>query len=172
MKKFTLINKNRNRINENEGQSQSGMTQSSPELTKKEQPDTNITSTESSIVKFFSKLFESREMAHIYHLQVKGEDGSYAKHVALGSFYEDVIDMIDELIEVYMGQYDVIEGYDIIDTAPTKSVDPIEYFNGIASFIKSEKVKCISQDDTHILNLVDEIQALIYRLLYKLKYNK
>jgi hypothetical protein len=71
-----------------------------------------------------------------------------------------------------MGQYDVIEGYDIIDTTPTKSVDPIEYFNGIASYIKSEKSKCISEEDTHLLSLVDEIHVLIYKLLYKLKYNK
>ena len=26
---------------------------------------------------FFSKLFESKEMSHIYHLQTKGEEGSY-----------------------------------------------------------------------------------------------
>jgi len=34
--------------------------------------------------KLFSKLFESREMAHIYHLQVNGDMGSHAKHIALG----------------------------------------------------------------------------------------
>ncbi len=39
---------------------------------------------------FFSKLFESREMAHVYHLQVSGDEGSYAAHVALNSYYDDV----------------------------------------------------------------------------------
>jgi hypothetical protein len=39
--------------------------------------------TEGSVV-VFSKLFESREMAHVYHLQVRGDEGSHAAHLALG----------------------------------------------------------------------------------------
>jgi hypothetical protein len=35
--------------------------------------------TEGSVV-VFSKLFESREMAHVYHLQVRGDEGSHAAH--------------------------------------------------------------------------------------------
>ena len=50
--------------------------------------------------KFFSKLFESREMAHIYHLQVNGEMGSHAKHTALGDYYEGVLGFVDDLIEI------------------------------------------------------------------------
>lgn len=166
MKKFTTLKKPSSFISNRKIKS------FNEEIESEIQAQTTQEASKSDIVKFFSKLFESREMAHIYHLQVKGEEGSFAKHKALGEYYEEVIDLIDELIEVYMGQYDVVEGYDTIDTTPTKSVDPIEYFNGIASYIKSEKSKCISNDDTHMLNLVDEIQALIYRLLYKLKYNK
>ena len=49
--------------------------------------------------KLFSKLFESREMAHIYHLQVSGEPGSHAKHTALGEYYEGVLGLIDDVIE-------------------------------------------------------------------------
>ena len=59
--------------------------------------------------KFFSKLFESREMAHIYHLQVNGEMGSHAKHTALGDYYEGVLSFIDDIIEIWQGQYGIIE---------------------------------------------------------------
>jgi hypothetical protein len=165
MKKFTILKRestNRKMIREDVDNSTTP-TQQTPE---------DVGMQKSGIVQFFSKLFESREMAHIYHLQVKGEEGSFAKHKALGEYYEGVVGLIDDIIEIYMGQYDVIEGYDSIDTTPTRSVDPIEYFNGIASYIKSEKLKCISSEDTHLLNIVDEIQSLIYKLLYKLKYNK
>ena len=41
--------------------------------------------------KLFSKLFESREMAHIYHLQVNGDMGSHAKHTALGEYYDGIL---------------------------------------------------------------------------------
>lgn len=121
---------------------------------------------------FFSKLFESREMAHIYHLQTKGEEGSYAKHMALGSYYEDVLDLIDEIIEVHQGQYGIIENYQIIDTSSTKTTDVIVYFESLSDYIKENKFKAIKEEDTHLHSLLDDIICLIYKTLYKLKYNK
>jgi hypothetical protein len=131
----------------------------------------NEDTTSSNPAKFFSKLFESREMAHIYHLQVNGEMGSHAKHTALGDYYEGVLGFIDELIEVYQGQYELIEGYETIDTSSTTSKETIEYFNELAAFIKEER-KCFNAEDTHLHNIVDEVVALLYKTLYKLKYNK
>ena len=141
---------------------------------QKEKPeDTEVERKEgnSSPAKFFSKLFESREMAHIYHLQVNGEMGSHAKHTALGDFYEGVLGFIDEMIEVYQGQYDLIENYDVIDTSATNTKDTIEYFKELADFIKVER-KCFNQEDTHLQNIVDEVVALVYKTLYKLRFNK
>jgi len=124
------------------------------------------------VVKFLSKIFESREMAHVYHLTVKGEEGSHAKHTALGEFYEEIIEMLDELIEVYQGEYGVIEGYDSIDTSATKSTDAVKYFEDLAAFIKADKQKCFKAEETHYFTIIDDIMVLIYRTLYKLKYNK
>jgi hypothetical protein len=121
--------------------------------------------------KLFSKLFESREMAHIYHLQVNGEPGSHAKHTALGDYYDGVLGFIDDLIETFQGQYGIVEEYNVIDTKETGSKDTIEYFNEVARFIKEER-KCINVEDTHLHNIIDEVVALIYKTLYKLKYNK
>lgn len=121
--------------------------------------------------KLFSKLFESREMAHIYHLQVNGDPGSHAKHTALGDYYDGVLGHIDDLIETFQGQYGVVEEYDVIDTKETNSKDTIEYFNELARFIKEER-KCINEEDTHLHNIIDEVVALVYRTLYKLKYTK
>jgi hypothetical protein len=174
MKKFTILKK----INEGQLDSMSsdqqvvissgtqsvGSTQSSS--------GSNESSDLSDPVKFFSKLFESKEMAHMYHLQVKGDDGSHAAHLALGQYYEEVPKLIDELIEVYMGQYDVVEGYDIIDTNVSKNLNPLEYFMGIGEFVKSERYSAISESDTHLHSIIDVIVSLIYRLTYKLKYNK
>jgi len=121
--------------------------------------------------KFFSKLFESREMAHIYHLQVNGDMGSHAKHIALGEYYDGVLSLIDDVIETYQGQYGIIEEYDVIDTKDTKSKDTIEYFNELARFVKEER-KCINIEDTHLHSVIDDIVVLIYKTLYKLKYTK
>jgi hypothetical protein len=139
---------------------------------KEEETEERVESSEGgNVVKFFSKLFESREMAHVYHLTVKGEEGSHAAHTALGDFYDGILGFIDDMIEIYQGQYGIIEGYDVIDTSDTRSKDKVEYFEELANFVKSEK-KCFNPEDSHILNIVDEAVALIYKTLYKLKYNK
>lgn len=121
--------------------------------------------------KLFSKLFESREMAHIYHLQVSGEPGSHAKHTALGEYYDSVLDLVDSIIETFQGQYGIVEEYDVIDTSISREKDTIEYFNELSRFLKEER-KCINVEDTHLHNIIDEIVALVYRTLYKLKYTK
>ena len=123
------------------------------------------------VVKFLSKIFETREMSHKYHLQVRGDQGSYAAHMALGSYYEGIQDLVDTLVEVYQGQYEIVEGYDIIDTSVTQSKERIAYFQESVEFIRETRV-CISQEDTHLNNIIDEIVALLYRTLYKLKYNR
>jgi hypothetical protein len=151
----------------------SGNKEQQPEPKKEEDnKEGQVESSEGGdVVKFFSKLFESREMAHIYHLTVKGEMGSHATHTALGEYYEGILGFIDEMIEVYQGQYGIIEGYETIDTSETQTKDKIEYFEELANFLKTEK-KCIKPEDSHLLNIVDEAVALIYKTLYKLKYNK
>ena len=123
------------------------------------------------VVKFLSKIFETREMSHKYHLQVKGDMGSYAAHVALGAYYEGIQDLVDSLVEVYQGQYSIVDGYDIIDTNITKTKEKISYFQEAVAFVRENR-NCIPQEDSHLHNIIDEIVALLYRTLYKLKYNR
>lgn len=164
MKKFSTFKFNHKRINEQEE-----IDIVRPEL--EEQP-VEETQNLSEASKFFSKLFESREMAHVYHLSVKGDMGSYAAHVALGAYYEGILEFIDELIETYQGQYELVESFDMINTIDTKSKPPIEYFEELVMFIKSTRNTSLSAEDTHLQNVIDEVVGLIYRTLYKLKYNK
>lgn len=143
------------------------------EVTKVEQPEPQPETQEGpgSPVVLFSKLFESREMAHIYHLQVNGEQGSHAAHTALNEYYEGVLDFIDDLIETYQGQYGIVDGYETIDTNETRTKEKVEYFEGLVEFVKHGR-KAISVEDTHLQNIIDEVVALIYRTLYKLKFTK
>jgi hypothetical protein len=158
------------------GQQNNEESEEEKEETKEVDVEKNV---EGGSVKFFSKLFESREMAHVYHLQVKGDMGSHAKHVALQEYYEGddegeggVLESLDGLIEMYQGQFGIIEGYETIDTSSTMSKDPIEYFTELAEYIKTERHNCFDKEDTHYFNLIDDVLVLIYQLLYKLKYTK
>jgi DNA-binding ferritin-like protein len=172
MKKFSEFNIKR--INEQEVTlSQTTNAEETPQqpVEKNEQPQTGEV-TKSEPAKFFSKLLESREMAQVYHWTVKGDEGSHSAHVALNEYYDAVIEHIDDLIETYQGQYELVQEYDVIDTKETKSKDKIEYFKEVAQFIKDTRYKAILEEDTHLQNIIDEVVATIYRLLYKLRFNK
>lgn len=123
------------------------------------------------VSKFISKLLESREMAQVYHWTVKGDMGSHAAHLALEAYYDGVIGFIDDIVEIYQGQYGLIEGYDVIDTTDAKSKDKLDYFKETVEQVKSAR-KCIKAEDTHIHNIIDELIALQYKTIYKLTYNK
>jgi DNA-binding ferritin-like protein len=136
-----------------------------------EEEKSEETSGSNDVSKFLSKLLESREMSQVYHWTVKGDMGSHAAHLALQTYYEEVIEFIDDIVEIYQGQYGLIEGYDVIDTTDSKSKDRLDYFKETVEFVKSAR-KCIKAEDTHIHNIVDELIALQYKTIYKLTYNK
>jgi len=164
MKKFSTFKFKHLRLFEQDDQIMQVPNQ--PEVTQVEEQNVSGAS------KFFSKLFESREMAHVYHLSVKGDMGSYAAHVALGAYYDGILGFIDDLIEIYQGQYGLVENFDIINTSDTKTKEAIVYFEELVQFVKTERHTCLSDEDTHLQNIVDEVIALIYKTLYKLKFNK
>lgn len=178
MKKFTDFKKEYKRVfeqeislekPENTQQNQETIQQQNNQTTSNQQEAVGESGSE--IIKLFSKFFETREMAHIYHLQVKGEEGSHAKHKALQKYYEGVIDIIDDIIEVYQGQYGVIDGYEIIDTKETTKKDVISYFEESVEFVKNAR-KSVKDEDTHTHSLIDDLVCLLYKTLYKLKFTK
>jgi len=139
-----------------------------------EEEKSEVSSEESGsndVSRFLSKLLESREMAQVYHWTVKGDMGSHAAHLALEAYYTEVIENIDEIVEVYQGQYGLIEGYDQIATDDTRSKEKLDYFKEVVEFVRSERT-CIKAEDTHLHNIIDEVVALLYRTIYKLTYNK
>jgi Sec7-like guanine-nucleotide exchange factor len=150
----------------------SGKKETNQEENKEKSEEREVEVSEGGDVsKFISKLLESREMAQVYHWTVKGDMGSHAAHLALEAYYSGVIEFIDDIVEIYQGQYGLIEGYDIIDTTDSKSKDRLDYFKETVEFVKSAR-KCIKAEDTHIHNIIDELIALQYKTIYKLTYNK
>jgi DNA-binding ferritin-like protein len=176
MKKFSDFKRPLKKINEDQdmmtGMPKANLPEGSEENSGEKAEDKKEESKETgSVSKFISKLLESREMAQVYHWTVKGDMGSHAAHLALEAYYSGVIEFIDDIVEIYQGQYGLIEGYDIIDTTDSKSKDRLDYFKETVEFVKSGRT-CIKAEDTHIHNIVDELIALQYKTIYKLTYNK
>lgn len=116
----------------------------------------------SDIGHVFSKLFHMRDVSHYAHLRTK----SYAQHKALNSFYDDLLDLTDTFIETYQGQYGLqkfeIQGHDASD------IDIIKYLEDSSKFIM-EAHSAVDKKDTHLHNILDEINGLLFQTLYKLK---
>jgi DNA-binding ferritin-like protein len=111
-------------------------------------------------------LMQSRNQAHIYHLQVQGM-GSYAAHKALNNYYEEIVDLVDSIAESYQGRYGIITGYKMADTIREDN-NARMYFDGLGKFV--ETVRKQLPQDSYLQNQVDEVVALIEGTKYKLKF--
>lgn len=116
-------------------------------------------------VAIVTTLFEARQTTHALHLLSK----SYAEHVALDGFYNGLLDLIDEFIEVFQGQYGLVTQPSSL-RVDTKA-DPVEHVTKMVDAVKKAR-KDMGEDDTHLQNIMDEIIALSYRTIYKLKFLK
>lgn len=108
-------------------------------------------------------LFHARQQAHFWHLDTK----SYAEHKALDSFYTELLDLIDSLLETYLGKGKKVDFGKIRMTFnPYKREAMIEYFKKLARYVARAKKSMNGPNDGDIANIMDEILALINKTLY------
>lgn len=106
---------------------------------------------------FFGYLFMCRDTAHLAHLKTT----SYAQHVALGDYYDGLLDLIDSLVECYQG----LNGIQNIIVPTAKHEDPISHIK--ASYKYIDQNRSIFKE-SFLQNIIDEIQQLNAQTLYKL----
>ena len=79
--------------------------------------------------------------------------------------------MISGIVESYQGKYDIVTGYTNIALQEfQKCEDVILYFTTLVNYL--EKSRTLIAQDSYIQNQIDELVALIYSLLYKLRFLK
>lgn len=111
-----------------------------------------------------SKLFHSRDVAHLFHLKTK----KYNKHKALQEYYENVIDLIDDFCEQYQENKRVLDIK--IDMVDINDINLVGYFEDLLNYLKLQKEEIFNSN--HFSNLqaiIDDILGLIAKLLYLLK---
>ena len=116
---------------------------------------------------FVSTLMASRTQAHIFHLQTP----SFAAHMALQGYYDEIVGITDGLVESYQGKYGIITGYGNIALQEYQSCEAIiMFFETLCMYVeKSREMIC---QDSYIQNQIDEIVALIKSTIYKLRFLK
>jgi DNA-binding ferritin-like protein len=115
---------------------------------------------------FLGTLMQSRNQAHIYHLQVQGM-GSHAAHLALQAYYEGIVPLIDVIAEGIQGRYGIITNYKMADTIREDNNARL-YFDGLSKFV--ETIRKQLPQDSYIQNEVDTVVKLIETTKYKLKF--
>lgn len=120
----------------------------------------------SSMVELISKLLNSRNQVHIFHLQVK----DYAQHMALNGYYDGIGDLVDGVVESYQGKYDIITGYSSEEYKDFDSNETvIGYLKGLANDVESVHKQT---KESFIQNQLDTISELLYSTIYKLRFLK
>lgn len=113
---------------------------------------------------FIGALFLARDVTHSTHLNTR----SFAKHKALQEFYEGVIPLADDFAEAYQGRKGLIGA--IALQAAKKTANVTEFLQDQLDEIEKCRYEIISDDDTALQNIIDEVVALYLSVLYKLKF--
>lgn len=116
------------------------------------------------IEELVSRVFYARNVAHFEHWQANGV-GAYARHKALGEFYEDVIDVLDSLVEAYQGAFELIGS---VPKTPTKATDILLILMEDADWIEKNH-EAICKGNRAIANLVDGVTDKYLSTIYKLR---
>lgn len=113
------------------------------------------------IEELISRVFYARNVAHWNHWRTK----SYSEHKALGKFYDDVIDTVDALVEVYQGVHGLVGAIPAPKNAPT---DVKQLLKADAEWIE-EHHEDICQGNRAIANQIDGVTAVYLSTIYKLE---
>lgn len=115
------------------------------------------------IEELIHRTFCSRNATHLAHWRTK----SFAQHQALGSFYDDIVDLIDKLVEAHMGAAGKVIGeFEIPALKPVNDI--LKHLSKEVAWI-DENRSDIASSIPALENIVDEITSLYLSTIYKLK---
>lgn len=115
------------------------------------------------INEIIAQLFNARNAAHSIHLRTR----SFAQHIALGDFYEKLVDLTDALAETFAGRYGIVN-VDVNTPSVFPNTDAVMFIRSVDKWA-TEVTKQFNPADTLILNQWDEILSLINTTKYKLE---
>ena len=110
---------------------------------------------------FAATLLHSATNTHFFHWSTD----SFSKHMALGTYYDEIVDLVDDLVEAYMGCYDKITSFPSTYHQPK---EPLAYLQSLQAFVKESRSDLPM--DSEIVQLIDNIAQEIDTTIYLLKF--
>lgn len=118
-----------------------------------------------AVAEFVATLLHSATITHFMHLQATGP-GSYARHIALGDYYDSVVELTDALAESIQGAYGLITEYPT--EFRTVSETPLAYIKKLKAYVSETRSEL--PQDSNIQNDIDAIATLLDSTAYKLEF--
>lgn len=117
------------------------------------------------IEELISRVFFTRNVAHFQHWRASGA-GSYARHKALGKFYDGVIDALAPLVEAYQGAFELVGSI----PAPSGSGngDILKMLEDDAKWLETNH-EAICRGNRAVANLIDGLSEVYLSAIYKLR---
>jgi glycerophosphoryl diester phosphodiesterase len=112
------------------------------------------------IEELITRVFSTRNCAHLTHWKTD----SYSEHIALGDFYNEIIETLDKYVEVYQGNFDIIGKVKLNDY----SGDVLDCITEDVKWI-DKNYENLCHHITSLSNIIDELVGIYLRTLYKLK---
>lgn len=116
-----------------------------------------------TLVELVMDLLHSAIVTHIMHWQTE----SYAAHVALGEYYDEIPDLVDAVIEAYQGKNNIILRNFPTEMELYEDMQPLAYMEYLSKELTEGRA--LFGEDAEIQNLVDAIADLIDTTIYKLR---
>jgi hypothetical protein len=109
-------------------------------------------------------MFLARDVAHSVHLNTR----SYAKHMALNTFYDEIVGLADTFAETYQGRHGLVGPITLHSAKKTSNI--VEFLTDNLAELEDARYKVCDKDETAIQNIIDEIVGLYLTTLYKLRF--
>jgi hypothetical protein len=113
---------------------------------------------------FVGLLFLGRDVAHSVHLNTR----SFSKHMALNTFYDEIVGLADTFTEAYQGRHGLVG--QIAVPPNKKAANIVEFLQSQLDEIEAVRYDVVDRKDTAIQNIIDEIVGLYLTTLYKLRF--
>ena len=111
-------------------------------------------------------LFSMQDTVRLYHWQTK----SHPRHVATCQLLTGLLPLIDTMVETYIGRYQRPDfggkGVDV-HVAELTEVSAVEKLQSYGRWLKMEFPTLVKAHDTDLLNIRDEMLAVLHQTLYR-----
>ena len=118
------------------------------------------------LMNFFFEMLINIKVAHLTTI-------SFAAHKATDKLYDEINDLYDKFLEIYIGIYGrpmITEKQEIVYYKMNGESNEklISFINRCINFLIKDIMEYISEKDTELLNIRDEMKGALNRTLYLL----